>query len=150
MFAVAGSSQAVDGAFHFAAAIAAWGATHGLRRHRRSVAAAMLFHAVANITVSTFAIKRRTTLIATYTYAAALLFALLPRSPQRASKTIANDGHAVGMCPSLDSPSSAGPRFSVAGANCNRPKAQRCSSKQGASFGAETRYQLLRFEALWT
>lgn len=72
MFAVAASPQAQDGALAFAAAIAAWGAIHGaLQLGSRSVLTAMVFHAVANITVSTVNVDRpaRT---AVYAEAAAL------------------------------------------------------------------------------
>ena len=72
MFTVAASSQAEDGALAFAAAIAAWGAIHGaLQLRARSVFIAMVFHAVANITVSTINVDRPAQ-IAVHTIAAVL------------------------------------------------------------------------------
>ena len=87
MFAVAASPQAKEGVVAFAAAIAAWGAIHGaLQLSSRSVFAAMVFHAVANITVSTVEVDRAAR-TATYTVAAALtLWWLHTRNPSPAER----------------------------------------------------------------
>jgi membrane protease YdiL (CAAX protease family) len=89
MFAVVGSSQAEDGVVVFAAAIAAWSTIHGLLQvHGRSVATAMLFHAMTNITVSTIEVRNRSALLVVYAVAAASALWWLgcrsgPRSPFR-------------------------------------------------------------------
>jgi membrane protease YdiL (CAAX protease family) len=81
MFAVAESSQAEDGVVLFAATIAAWGAIHGLLQLRaRSVATAMLFHAITNITVSTIDVHNHTALVAVYAVAATSALLWLGRS----------------------------------------------------------------------
>ncbi len=78
MFAVADSSQARDGLLQFTAAIAAWGALHGhVQTRSQSVAAAMLLHAVTNMTVSTFEVRSATVLTGVYTTVAVVAFALL-------------------------------------------------------------------------
>ncbi len=85
MFAVAESSQARDGLLQFSAAIAVWGALHGhVQKRSQSILAAILLHAVTNITVSTFEVESRATVTAVYGVAAVILFALLRPSREEA------------------------------------------------------------------
>lgn len=75
MFAVAGSSQAEDGVVVFAAAIAAWGAIHGvLQRGALSIAIAMVFHAMTNITVSTVDVGNQNAVALVYASTAVAVF----------------------------------------------------------------------------